>query len=154
MKGLVLMSIEIFLRLKVALPERRTPSSGAVLASCHVPVARGQITELQLRSGTNRVSVFWSCKQPPGGPASRKPSNWDQTGLAGGNLRQRHLPELPHKQTLNERLQVLQGPRGVVPTLGLCWLGSTHSPVSRKKSLLTFSVFFRIMKRAFLVVGR
>lgn len=67
MKGLVLMSIEIFLHLKVALPERRTPSSRAVLASCHVPVARGQITELQLRSGTNRVSVFWSCKQPPGG---------------------------------------------------------------------------------------
>lgn len=94
-------------------------------------------------------------------PSGRKASNSDQTDHVNGDLRQQHLFELPHKQTLNELVRGPPGPlwNGTSPTLGPCWLGpanslvlSSHFHGGKKKSLLIFFFFFKKMKRGFRLV--
>lgn len=118
------MEIEVFLHLKVALPSeenklkpRRHRALIVILLfwgslvffscpNCSGPKYRAAVQEWNQLG----LCILLVQTATSGGAARRKPSNRDQTGPAGGNLRQRHLPELPHKQTLNEPLQVLQGP--------------------------------------------
>ncbi len=114
------------------LVNQQTPSTEIPKTCTGIPIPRNKVASwvlflfynFLLPPGCNTQSLY--LKRENTGtrrPAGRKPSNSDQTSHVNGDLRQHGLFELPHKQTVNELVQVCRALCGKGPAPHLAPVG-------------------------------